>query len=335
MSHVSKESYDPLTDLLGEELESVDSLLLARLRSEVPLVSEIANYLVSSGGKRFRAMIAIAAARMCGCFEKSHTSLAAAIELVHAATLLHDDVIDDGQLRRYKIAAHRIWGNKASILVGDFLLGQAFQIMVEVGSIEALGVVSGAAMNIVEGEMLQLTGSNKVSLTEPEYMSIIRAKTAALFSAAGEVGAIIADVSLEKREALKDYGTNLGIAYQLIDDATDYSSSSCDTEGCTDFSEGKVTFPVILAYDRGSSEEREFWRRCIQRRDVTPEDREQAIFYLHRSLSLKDTVRRAEEYGVVAKDALYCFEDGVHKRALHDVVVRSIDSASERLFSIS
>ena len=221
--------------------------------SHVELIPEIASHLINSGGKRIRPMLTLAAARMCGYAGEHHLKLATAVEFMHTATLLHDDVVDESDLRRGKQAARVIWGNQASVLVGDYLLGQAFKMMVETGSLEALRILSNAACVIAEGEVLQLSVSQDTSTTEDAYMQVIVAKTAALFSAAAEVGAVVANRPHSEQAALESYGRNLGIAFQLIDDALDYSGSTEKLgKGVgDDFRERKITLPVVLSYRRG------------------------------------------------------------------------------------
>src|SRR3990170_7356493 len=219
-------SIAPLVALVEEDMAHVNRIILDRARSNVELIPELARHLIDSGGKRLRPMLTLAAAKLCGYGGEGHVRLAAAVEFMHTATLLHDDVVDESDYRRGKEAARRVWGNQASVLVGDFLLGQAFRMMVEVGSLGALKILSGAAAIIAEGEVMQLAAAKNTATTEDEYLAIINAKTAALFSAATEVGAAIAGRPAEEQAALKSYGRNLGIAFQLVDDALDYSGDS-------------------------------------------------------------------------------------------------------------
>ena len=254
-------SLDPLIALSALDMASVNAAILARTQSHVELIPELAGHLIKSGGKRIRPMLTVATARMCGYRGEAHVKLAAAVEFMHTATLLHDDVVDESDLRRGKKTARLIWGNQASVLVGDYLLGQAFLMMVETGSLEALRVLASAAAIIAEGEVLQLAASHDTTTTEDAYMRVIGAKTAALFSAAAKVGAIIANRRTDEQEVLESYGRNFGIAFQLVDDALDYSGnqSLMGKSAGNDFREGKITLPVVLSYGRGSSEERNFW----------------------------------------------------------------------------
>jgi octaprenyl-diphosphate synthase len=259
---------------------------------------------------------------MCGYRGEHHQTLAACVEFIHTATLLHDDVVDDSALRRGQDSANVLWGNKPSVLVGDFLFSRAFQLMVIPGSLRVLEILSSASAVIAEGEVLQLITSNDTATTELAYLEVIKGKTAALFSAACEVGAVIADRPKAEQEALSAYGQNLGIAFQLIDDALDYSAKQ-EALGKTvgdDFREGKITLPVILAFLRGGAEERTFWQRVMEAQEQRPEDLQAAIGYMTRHGALKDTVARAAHYGAMAKDALGIFKESAEKRALTEVV---------------
>jgi octaprenyl-diphosphate synthase len=303
-------------------MDRVNQLILSKAGSDVAMIPEVANHLISSGGKRLRPMLTIAAAQMCGYTGEGHVKLATSVEFMHTATLLHDDVVDESDMRRGKLAARKLWGNQASVLVGDFLLGQAFRMMVEVGSMQALGILSDAASIIAEGEVMQLAAAKNMATTEDEYLAVIRAKTAALFSAAAEVGPVIAGRGRDDEAAFRSYGTNLGLAFQLIDDALDYGGSSAKLGKNVgdDFREGKITLPIVLAYRRGSDEDRAFWTRCLQGGDIRDGDLERAIDLLKRTRALEDTVERARHYGAMARDALAPFKDSEHKKALLEVV---------------
>ncbi len=312
----------PLMDLVGDDMERVNEIILEKARSDVDLIPELARHLIDSGGKRMRPMLTIASAKLCGYRGTGHVKLAASVEFMHTATLLHDDVVDESDLRRGKITARLLWGNEASVLVGDFLLGQAFKMMVEVGSMGALGVLSNAAVVIAEGEVFQLSVSKNTATTEDEYMSVIDAKTAALFSAAAEVGGIIAERSAEEQAALRCYGRNLGLAFQLVDDALDYSGEQATLGKSVgdDFREGKITLPVVLAFRRGGEDERAFWRRTLQESKPADGDLERAIALMRNSGALDDTIKRARQYGAMACQALAIFPDGREKSALLDAV---------------
>jgi octaprenyl-diphosphate synthase len=312
----------PLMALVGDDMRLVNEIILEKARSDIDLIPELARHLIDSGGKRMRPMLTIASAKLCGYAGAGHVKLAASVEFMHTATLLHDDVVDESDLRRGKITARLLWGNEASVLVGDFLLGQAFKMMVEVGSMGALRVLSNAAVVIAEGEVFQLSVSKNTATTEADYMSVIDAKTAALFSAAAEVGAIIAERSAEEQAALRSYGRHLGLAFQLIDDALDYSGEQAKLGKSVgdDFREGKITLPVVLAFRRGGEEERAFWRRTLQEGMPGEGDLERAIAQMKRSGAIDDTIVRARHYGAMACEALGIFPDSRERSALLDAV---------------
>jgi len=311
-----------ITRLVAADMDRVNRLILAKAGSNVELIPEIARHLIDSGGKRLRPMLTIAAAGLFGYAGEGHVGLAAAVEFMHTATLLHDDVVDESDMRRGRLAARMLWGNEASVLVGDFLLGQAFKMMVEVGSLESLRILADAAAVIAEGEVMQLAAAKNLVTTEDEYIAVIRAKTAALFSAAAEVGPVIADRPKADRAALRSYGLNLGLAFQLVDDALDYggSSTALGKRVGDDFREGKITLPVILAYRRGSNEDRAFWQRVVERGETSERDLESAIDRMHRHRAIVDTIARARHYGAIARDALAPLPASEHRTALLDVV---------------
>ena len=313
----------PLVMLVNDEMSHVNRIILDKARSDVDMIPELARHLIDSGGKRMRPMLTIAAAKLCGYRGgDGHVQLAASVEFMHTATLLHDDVVDESDLRRGKVAARLLWGNEASVLVGDFLLGQAFKMMVEVGSMGALRVLSNAAAVIAEGEVMQISVSKNTATTEEEYLAVIGAKTAALFSAAAEVGAIIAERPAGEQAALKSFGENLGLAFQLVDDALDYSGEQAKLGKSIgdDFREGKITLPVVLAFRRGNDEERAFWRRTLQEGEPGDGDLERAIAYMTACGALDDTIARARHYGAMAVDAMTIFPGGAAKSAMLDAV---------------
>ncbi len=315
-------SIEPLVRLVTGDMDRVNALILSKAGSDVTMIPEVANHLISSGGKRLRPMLTLAASQMCGYGGDDHIKLAMAVEFMHTATLLHDDVVDESDMRRGKLAARKLWGNQASVLVGDYLLGQAFRTMVETGNLQALQILSDAAAIIAEGEVMQLAVAKNMATTEDEYLAVIRAKTAALFSAAAELGPVAAGRPRDEEAAFRSYGNNLGLAFQLIDDALDYggSSAALGKNVGDDFREGKITLPVVLAYRRGSDEERAFWKRCLQDGAAEDADLVTAIEFLRKHKAIETTVERARHYGAMAKDALAPFKDGAHKRALLDVV---------------
>ena len=286
------------------------------------MIPEVANHLISSGGKRLRPILTIAMAKLVGYAGEGHVKLAAAVEFMHTATLLHDDVVDQSDMRRGKLAARMLWGNEASVLVGDFLLGQAFRMMVEVGSLRALEILSSAAAVIAEGEVMQLVAAKNTATTEDEYLAVIRAKTAELFAAACEVGPVIGGRPKAEQAACRSYGMNLGIAFQLVDDALDYGGKSAKLGKNVgdDFREGKITLPVVLSFRRGSEPERTFWKRALAAGDIRDGDLEEAIALMRRHRALDDTIERARHYGAMAHDALALFPSGDMKDALLETV---------------
>jgi octaprenyl-diphosphate synthase len=313
---------EPLVELTADAMGSVNEIILDRAGSDVGLIPEVARHLIDSGGKRLRPMLTIASAAMCGYEGTGHVKLSASVEFMHTATLLHDDVVDESDLRRGKLAARLVWGNQASVLVGDFLLGQAFKMMVEVGSLDCLEILSNAAAIIAEGEVMQLAAAKNTATTEDEYLAVIQAKTAALFSAAAEVGPTIGDRNRSERAAFRSFGTNLGLAFQLIDDALDYGGNSAELgkKVGDDFREGKITLPVVLSYRRGSDADRAFWHRVIVEGNVEPEDLEAAVALMHRYGAIDDTIERARHFGDVARDALAPFPASTHRSALLEAV---------------
>jgi len=322
-------SLDRLTALLERDLDRVNALILERMHSPVALIPQLAGHIIAAGGKRLRPMLTLAAARLCGYPGDRHIALAAAVEFIHTATLLHDDVVDASDLRRGLATANAVWGNKPSVLVGDFLFSRAFQLMVEDGSLEVLAILSNASAVIAEGEVLQLMTSNDTETTEAAYLQVIRSKTARLFAAASKIGAVLAERPRTEQEALESYGLNLGIAFQLIDDLLDYSAHQAElgkTVG-DDFREGKLTLPVILAFRRGDEAERGFWRRAMEELQQEEPDLDRAIGLLDRHGALRDTVARARHYGAIARDALGIFAETAEKRALIDVVDFCIERA--------
>jgi octaprenyl-diphosphate synthase len=247
--------------LVGADMTATDKLIHARMQSGVPLIPDLARHLIDSGGKRLRPLLTLAAARAGGYSGHGHVMLATAVEFIHTATLLHDDVVDESSLRRGKVSANLMWGNKPSVLVGDFLFSRAFQLMVETGNLCVLDILSGAAAIIAEGEVMQLKSTNNLGVTEEHYLSVVSAKTAALFAAAAEAGAVIAALPAEVVVGMRAYGLNLGIAFQLVDDALDYSGRQAlmgKTVG-DDFREAKMTLPIILAHARARDADKPFW----------------------------------------------------------------------------
>ena len=319
---IKKPSLDPLMKLVRTDLDRVNSTILEHMQSPVHLIPQLAGHLIAAGGKRLRPMLTLGAAALCGYSGDRHIRLAACVEFIHTATLLHDDVVDESELRRGQETANTVWGNQASVLVGDFLFSRSFQLMVTDGSLHVLKILSGASAIIAEGEVQQLITTNDTTTSETAYLEVIRSKTAELFSAAARIGAVVADRPKDEEEALNSFGTNLGIAFQLVDDALDYSARQAElgkTVG-DDFSEGKITLPVILAFRRGTEEDRKFWKRTLEELDQEPGDLEKAQELISKYGALDDTIARARHYAAIARDALGLFSDGEPKNALTEVV---------------
>lgn len=323
-------SLDLLVQLVERDMTHVDEMILVRAHSHVDMIPKIAAHLITAGGKRLRPMLTLAAAQMCGYGGAFHIRLAAAVEFMHTATLLHDDVVDESNLRRGQETARLIWGNQASVLVGDYLLGQAFKMMVETGSLESLRVLSHAATVISEGEILQLAAQKDLATTEDDYLRVVCAKTAALFAAACAVGAVIAERPKQEQTALETFGHNLGVAFQLIDDALDYCGDEerLGKNRGNDFREGKMTLPVVLCYRRADRKDRAFWKRVLIDGEQKPEDFEAAITMLKAYDAISDTVIRARHYGQTALEALGLFPPSRHRRALEEALAFSIDRLS-------
>jgi octaprenyl-diphosphate synthase len=318
----SRPSIAALTALAGEDIKHVNEVILQRMQSPVALIPQLAGHIIAAGGKRLRPMLTLASAKMCGYEGRRHVALAACVEFIHTATLLHDDVVDESDLRRGLATANAVWGNKASVLVGDFLFSRAFQLMVEDGSLAVLGILSNASAVIAEGEVLQLMTANDTETTEHAYLEVIKAKTATLFAAACRVGAVVANRPKAEEDALDSYGLNLGIAFQIVDDVLDYAAhqATLGKEVGDDFRDGKITLPVVLSFLRGDESEREFWRRTLEKQDQGDEDLEHAVMLMEKHGSLRDSIERARHYGAVARDALGVFPDGPEKRALIELV---------------
>ena len=311
-------SLDPMMALVAPDMRSVNAVILDRMQSDIPLIPELAGHLIAGGGKRMRPMLTLACARLLDYGGTRHHLLAAAVEFIHTATLLHDDVVDGSDLRRGRRTANIIWGNPASVLVGDFLFSRSFELMVEDGSLKVLRILSNASAVIAEGEVNQLTAQRQVTTTEDTYLDIIGAKTAALFAAACRIAAVVAERDEKAELALDAYGRNLGIAFQLVDDAIDYVSDAeaMGKEVGDDFRDGKVTLPVILAYARGSTEERAFWEAAMLGNRITDADLAEAKRLLEAHGAMADTLERARHYARRAIDALAIFPAGQARAAL-------------------
>lgn len=323
-------SLDPIMALVAADMNLVNAVILDRMQSSIPLIPELAGHLIAGGGKRMRPMLTLASAQLLGYPGTRHHRLAAAVEFIHTATLLHDDVVDGSDLRRGKRTANIIWGNPASVLVGDFLFSRSFELMVEADSLKALKILSNASAVIAEGEVNQLTAVRRLDISEERYLDIIGAKTAALFAAACRIAAVVAERGEGDEAALDAYGRNLGIAFQLVDDAIDYVSDAgtMGKDAGDDFREGKMTLPVILAYARGDDAARGFWKEAISGRRIADEDFAEAIRLVQSSRAVDDTLARARHYGQRAIDALGGFASGAAK----DAMVEAVEFAVARAY---
>ena len=315
---IDSPSLAPMMALTASGMNNVNSVILERMQSQIPLIPALAGHLIAGGGKRMRPMLTLASAVLCDYQGTRHHKLAASVEFIHTATLLHDDVVDGSDLRRGKATANIVFGNPATVLVGDFLFTRAFELMVEDGSLKVLKILSGASSVISEGEVDQLTAQRQIETSEERYLSIISSKTAALFAAACRISAVVAERSEADERALDDYGRNLGIAFQLVDDAIDYDSSSAEMgkgKG-DDFREGKMTLPVILAYARGSDEERRFWREAISGHRIADADLAHAVALIERHDCVGATRERARLFASRAIDAIAGFPAGEARAAM-------------------
>lgn len=315
--------------LVSRDMEATDRLIHERMGNAVSLIPDLARHLIDSGGKRLRPLLTLAAARLGGYDGPAHIKLAAAVEFIHTATLLHDDVVDTSTLRRGKVTANLVWGNKPSVLVGDFLFSRAFQLMVETGSIRVLDILAGAAAVIAQGEVMQLQSANNLGATEDHYLEVVSAKTAALFAAAAESGAVVSGRPATFVTALKMYGQNLGIAFQLVDDALDYSGRQAlmGKSVGDDFREAKVTLPVILAYARADGASQHFWKRAIESGQQSEADLERAITMVEETGAIRDTMSRARDYADRARSALAELPPSEMRAALSEIADFCVERA--------
>ncbi len=324
---VSIPGLDRILGLVGADLERVNRTVLDRMQSPVALIPELAGHIVAAGGKRLRPVLTLACARLCGYEGDRHVELAACVEFIHTATLLHDDVVDGSHLRRGVPTANAVWDNKASILVGDFLFSRAFEIMVADGSLKVLRTLSAASATIAEGEVDQLATTNDLSTTEERYLQVVSAKTARLFEAAAQIGAIVADRPDADERSLAAFGANIGMAFQLIDDVLDYSAhqATLGKQVGDDFRDGKITLPVILAFRRGAPAERAFWRRALEEQRIEDGDLDRAIELMRRHGALAETVERARHYAGLALRSLDGFPRSPVREALADLVSFAVE----------
>ncbi len=319
-----------LADLLAQDMARVDALIRERMHSDnAPRIPEVTAHLVEAGGKRLRPLLTLATARMCGYDGPHHVHLAATVEFIHTATLLHDDVVDESTQRRGRPTANLMWDNKSSVLVGDYLFSRSFQLMVETGSLRVLDILANASATIAEGEVLQLSAAQDLATDEGVYLQVIRGKTAALFSAATEVGGVIAGADEAVVTALRDYGDALGISFQIVDDLLDYGGSSTDLGKNTgdDFRERKLTLPVIKAVALADETERAFWSRVIEKGDQHEGDLEHAMALLDRHGALEQTRRDALDWAERAKQALSALPGG----NIRDLLIELADYVVSRV----
>lgn len=328
---LNKLTLEKLRALVAPDLQRVDALILQQVESHIKLIPQLASYVIAAGGKRLRPAMTLLCSRLCGYHEgERHIALAAAVEFIHTATLLHDDVVDESHLRRGRATANDVWGNQASVLVGDFLLSRAFQLMVADGSLAVLKTLSDASAIIAQGEVLQLMSAHDMDIPESRYFEVISSKTAALFAAACKIGAELTEEA-QWVQPLEKFGQTLGIAFQLVDDALDYMAEQ-DTLGKEvgdDFREGKITYPVLFAYKNGTEEERRFWQRVMHEDQLQQEgDLQHAIQILNQHDALQATLEKAESYCKEARQMLNHFPDSAEKEAL----LEAVDFCVRRLY---
>ena len=315
-------SIDALTALTQDDIQKVNQAIIARMDSPVILIPQVAGHIIAAGGKRLRPMLTLASARMCGYEGDRHVGLAGCVEFIHTATLLHDDVVDESDLRRGAASANAVWGNKSSVLVGDFLFSRAFELMVEDGNLDVLRILSQASSIIAEGEVLQLVTANDTETTEDDYLEVIRSKTAKLFAAAAEIGAVVAERPEDEWRALDSFGHNLGMAFQLVDDVLDYSARQATLGKAVgdDFRDGKITLPIVLAFNAADDEEKTFWRRTLEDQEQKKGDFRRAVGMLEKSGALTATIERARDFGAKARHGLEPFPESEIKTALIEAI---------------
>ncbi|MEZ5667847.1 MAG: polyprenyl synthetase family protein [Alphaproteobacteria bacterium] len=308
--------------LVGDDLARVNQLIVDNMDNPVPLIPQLAGHLIAAGGKRLRPILTLAAAQLCGYRGERHLGLAACVEFIHSATLLHDDVVDESKLRRGLDTANAVWGNQASVLVGDYLFTRAFQLMVADGSLEVLEILSNASAVIAQGEVHQLAIASNLDTSVEDYMTVVRSKTATLFAAAAKIGAVVADRPAAERDALDAYGMNLGMAFQMVDDFLDYAASQelLGKSVGDDFREGKMTLPVVFAIQHATAEQRAFWKRTLEDMDQRDGDLAHAMALLQQCGALEDTKAEARRFGEQARTALAMFPERPARRELSAVI---------------
>jgi octaprenyl-diphosphate synthase len=323
----NQKKFADLQQFVINDLKKVDILIKEKIKNKINYIPEVAGHLVKAGGKRIRPMLCLTCAQLCNYKGAKHINLSACIEFIHTATLLHDDVIDESKKRRGLKTANNIWGNKSSVLVGDFLLSKSFELMTEVENIEILKILSETSSIIIEGEISQMLSNRNMATTEDEYLDIIKSKTAYLFATASKINSYLMKYPNKYKNALNSFGMNLGTAFQLIDDLLDYKAVEKDFGKMAgdDFKEGKITLPIILALRRSNQVENIFWKKTIQDGQIEPGDFQKACSILKKRKILDDIYIRAKHYGSVAKDALGVFNDAKAKKLLLNIVDFVID----------
>lgn len=323
----SQSPLERLSALLADDMRATNGLIIEHMQSDVPMIPQLAGYLIAAGGKRIRPLLTLACTRLYDYDGPRPYALAAAVEFIHTATLLHDDVVDESEERRGQKATNLVFGNQATVLVGDFLFSRAFQLMVADGSLDVLRILSNASAIIAQGEVMQLACANNIDTSFTEYEQVIRAKTAALFAAACEIGPIIAGKDKDAAEAMCEFGMNLGLAFQVVDDILDYSSSR-EKLGKTigdDFREGKITAPVLLALEKADDEERAFWQRTMGDRDQKDGDLAHAQALLKKHDTINRSILLAKDYAHKARLALAEAPDSPLRSILDDIVTFTVE----------
>ena len=321
-------AYLELKNLLGDKLQKVENLIQEKLRSEVNLIQKMSNHHLRSGGKRLRALLTLESAKLTGYKEdKRDINLAACVELIHSATLLHDDVIDESELRRGVKTTNSVWGNQSSILVGDYLLSRCFEMMVEDGDLEVLKLLSSTSSKIAQGEVLQLQHKGEADLLEETYIDIINLKTASLFSAATKTGACLSGSNEKEKKALESYGRNLGLAFQIADDALDFYAKEklFGKEIGKDFFEGKVTLPMIIIFQKGNKEEKNFLNEIMKKERRSEKDFSDTLSLINKYKAVEATFKKAEYFVNVSYDALAIFPDNEDKKILQNLTSFSLN----------
>ena len=314
--------FEDFSNWLQKDLNQVNKIILETLETDSSLVTDLSSHIIQAGGKRIRPLLTLATSKLCGYSGKRHLSLASVIEFIHTATLLHDDVVDSSKKRRGKKTANFIWGNKSSILVGDFLLSRAFKLLVNDGSLKCIDIISNVSEKISFGEVKQLMSVGKLNISESDYLEIIKYKTAELFSAACQLSSEISEINENKKKSLKDFGHFLGISYQIVDDTLDYFSEEkiSGKEIGNDFKENKMTLPLILVFNRGNKKEKSFITHLIEKKKLDASNFNWIIEKMNKYNVLNDCLQKAKHFSIMAKDSLGTFSDNEDKQKLINLV---------------